>query len=76
MIWSFQRKGAQTRCEVRREIDGDGFEFLVTHPNGKVDVERFDDPSALIDRSVAYLDRLRQDGWRPVPSPQAVESRS
>jgi hypothetical protein len=33
-----------------------------------VDVERFDDPTALIDRSIVYLDRLRQDGWQPVPS--------
>lgn len=71
MIWAFERDGRQTRCEVRREADGEAYEFLVTRGDGTVDVEKFDDPTALIDRSVSYLDSLRQDGWKPVPITQS-----
>lgn len=70
MIWLFERNGEQARCEVRREATGEGYELVISRPDGANDVERFDDPSALIDRSVAYLDRLRREGWNPVPSTQ------
>lgn len=70
MIWSFERGSEQARCEVRRQVEGDGYELVITRPDSET-VERFDDPAALIDRSVAYLDALRREGWNPVPSPQS-----
>lgn len=66
MIWSFQRGGEQRRCEVRRDVEGEAYQFVITHPDGAEHVEQFDDPAALIDRSIAYLDSLRQEGWVPV----------
>lgn len=71
MIWLFERAGKRTRCEVRREAEGEGYEFVVTPEAGGEHVERFDDPVALIDRSVTYLDGLRREGWNPVPSAQS-----
>jgi hypothetical protein len=67
MIWAFQKGSQQTRCEVRRQADGDAYEFVVTRADGKVDVEQYENPTRLIERSVAYLDGLRQEGWQAVP---------
>ncbi len=68
MIWAFHRRGEQVRCEVRREANGDGYEFALTRVDGVEEIEHFDDASALIERSVACLERLRHDGWVPAPA--------
>jgi hypothetical protein len=65
MIWSFEREGASQRCEVRRDVDGQYYEFVTTGPDGSEHTERFEDPSALIARSVDFMRGLIDDGWRP-----------
>ncbi|HEY3382431.1 MAG TPA: hypothetical protein VGK32_11725 [Vicinamibacterales bacterium] len=64
MIWSFERGGQSQRCEIRRDADGQIYEFVITKPDGVEQSERFDEPSALIARSVEYLRALIEDGWR------------
>ena len=65
MIWSFEREGATQRCEIRRDIDGQYYELVVTAPDGSEQTERFEDPSALITRSLDVMRGLIDDGWRP-----------
>jgi hypothetical protein len=67
MIWSFERDGASQRCEIRRDIDGQYYEFVVTAPDGSEQTERFEDPSQLITRSIDFMRGLIDDGWRPPP---------
>jgi hypothetical protein len=65
MIWSFERDGASQRCEIRRDIDGQYYEFVVTGPDGAEHTERFEDPTALIVRSLDVMRGLIDGGWRP-----------
>jgi hypothetical protein len=64
MIWSFERRNQLLLCEIRREPDGQHYEFVVTRPDGAEQAERFDDPSAVIARSVDFMRGLIEDGWR------------
>ncbi len=70
MTWTFTRAGRQARCEIRRDADGLDYEFVTTAEDGTERVERFDDPAALIDRSVRHFQALFEGGWRPLPDPQ------
>jgi len=70
MIWNFERQDEAQRCEIRRDIDGQYYEFVVTGPDGSERVERFEDPSQVIARSVDVMRGLLEDGWR---SPQSED---
>lgn len=70
MTWTFIRDGRQAQCEIRRDADGVDYEFVTTAADGTERVERFDDPAALIDRSVQYFKELFESGWRPLPDPR------
>ncbi|RPJ79123.1 MAG: hypothetical protein EHM13_13795 [Acidobacteria bacterium] len=67
MIWTFARNNERTRCEIRRDPDHQDYEFIVTTADGAPEIERFDDPDALIDRSVLCFQALFEGGWRPEP---------
>ncbi len=64
MIWSFERTGQRLSCEIRRDVDGQYYEFVVTSPDGSERTERYEDPSAVIARSVDVMRGLIEDGWR------------
>jgi hypothetical protein len=64
MVWSFERRGESLRCEIRRDVDADAYEFVLTRPDGSEQAERFDDPAAVIARSVDVMRGLIEEGWR------------
>ncbi len=64
MIWFFERQGERVRCEVRRDVDRQDYEFVMTTADGGESVERYEDPTAVIARSVDHMRLLIQDGWR------------
>jgi hypothetical protein len=64
MVWSFERRGENLRCEIRRDVDGDSYEFVVTRPDGSEESERFGDPAAVIAHSVDVMRGLIEAGWR------------
>jgi hypothetical protein len=70
MIWFFERKNSRLLYEIRRQPDGDDYELVVTFPDGRQEVEKFDDAHALIERSHALQEALRAQGWVP-PAPTA-----
>jgi hypothetical protein len=64
MIWVFERAREQLRCEIRRETTGQGFELIVTNPDGSQRMERFGETSDLIKRSLDLQMELIEAGWR------------
>ena len=67
MIWSFERNGQQTSCEIRRDEDGQYYEFVVTGADRSERTERFEEPSDVVARSVDVMRGLIEDGWRSSP---------
>jgi hypothetical protein len=64
MIWIFIRGEGRLRYEIRKGGAAGSYEISVTRPGGKPQVERFDDPSALIERSLVLQQSLLDEGWR------------
>jgi hypothetical protein len=64
MHWYFERNGQRMRWEIRREAGGTGYELVLRPPDGPDAIERFDDPTALIERSLTLQQSLLDDGWR------------
>ena len=65
MIWFFEREASRLLYEIRREAHGDDYELVVTFPDGRQEVEHFEDPHALIERSHHLQETLRRQGWEP-----------
>lgn len=64
MLWIFERKGEQMRCEIRREGEGPGYEMIVTSPDGSQRMERFEETADLIKRTLDLQWELLESGWR------------
>jgi hypothetical protein len=64
MLWIFERKGEQMRCEIRREGGGSGYEMIVTNPDGSQRMERFEETAELIKRTCRLQWELLESGWR------------
>lgn len=76
MIWFFERHDSRLLYEIRRQADGDDYELVVTYPDGRQEVEHYDDPHALIQRSQRLQDTLRAQGWQPPSSARATAPRT
>jgi hypothetical protein len=64
MIWFFERQQARLFYEIRRATEGAEYELVITHPDGREQVEAFTDASVLLERSVRLRSALLSDGWR------------
>lgn len=73
MIWFFERQEARLLYEIRRQSHGDEYELVVTYPDGRQEIEQFDDPHSLIERSHNLQEALRAQGWQP---PSSARGRS
>ena len=65
MIWFFERKHDRLHYEIRRHTDGPDYELVITHPDGRQEVERYSDSGALLERSSRLEHTLTSDGWQP-----------
>jgi len=65
MIWFFERQQSRLHYEVRHQTDGHAYELVITHPDGRQDIELFSDPLALIGRSEDLQASLLAAGWHP-----------
>jgi thiamine monophosphate kinase len=65
MIWFFQRQTSRLLYEIRRQVDGDDYELVVTFPDGRQEVEKFKDALTLIERSHRLQESLKAEGWAP-----------
>lgn len=76
MIWFFQREQDRLHYEIRHEPDGLAYELVITHPDGKQDVERFSDAGMLLERSCGLEISLTAEGWHPPTARRAVDRRA
>lgn len=67
MIWFFERHDSRLHYEIRRQTDGPAYELVITFPDGRQEVERFEDPSAITRRSIRLERALMDAGWEPPP---------
>ena len=65
MIWFFERESASLRCEIRREMAGEGYEVVVAEGAAEK-VERVASPAVLIERPQHVWAALLAEGWRPL----------
>ncbi len=69
MIWFFERHRDRLHYEIRHQTDGTDYELVITHPDGRQDIERYSDSGALLERSARLQLTLSADGWQP-PAPR------
>jgi hypothetical protein len=67
MIWFFERQDARLRYEIRRQSDGPAYELEITFPDGRREVERYEDSNAITRRSIRLERALTDAGWEPPP---------
>jgi hypothetical protein len=72
MIWFFERQHHRLHYEIRRHTEGPDYELVITHPDGREEVERYSDSGALLERSSRLEHTLTAQGWEP---PRARMSR-
>ena len=65
MLWFFQKRRARLHYEIRRQTDGPDYELAITFPDGREEIERFSDPDAVVQRSLALQLTLMKAGWQP-----------
>ena len=63
MIWFFERRQLRLHYEIRRQLDGHGFELQITYPDGSQHLEHYADSAAVLARSRALQNVLLQAGW-------------
>jgi len=63
MVFFFQRHGQFIRVESRPSEDGHGYELAIIYPDGREEVERFDDTVELNRRQVKLEADLASSGW-------------
>ena len=67
MIWFFERHDARLQYEIRRHSDGPAYELVITFPDGRQEIERFADSTAVTRRSIRLERALTDAGWEPLP---------
>jgi len=68
MIWFFERQHHRLHYEIRRQTDGDGYEIVIAHPGGRLEIERYSQPGELLERWQALQLELEREGWTPPPT--------
>lgn len=67
MIWFFERHEARLHYEIRRQSDGPAYELVITFPDGRQEIEQYDDSNAVTRRSIRLERALTDAGWEPPP---------
>ena len=63
MIWVLERPGERLRCEIRPELDGNGFELVWSTSDGRTHIEQSARAEELLERRRFLEERLWLDGW-------------
>jgi hypothetical protein len=64
MLWFFEKEEARLHYEIRREPNGQRIELVITWPDGREQVEAYDDPADVLARSEILQHRLAETGWQ------------
>ena len=63
MLWFFEKQQSRLHYEIRRQSDGHNYELIITYSDGRTEVEVYDDPGAVVERSERLKHSLTQEGW-------------
>jgi hypothetical protein len=63
MVFFFERGGQFIRCESRPAERGAGYELAIIYPDGREDIEVFEDPDDLNRRQLELERELTAVGW-------------
>jgi hypothetical protein len=64
VIWVLTRDGTRLRCEVSR-ADAEGrYRIVLVKPGAPAVVEELAGPAAVIERTAAVMNQLRDEGWQ------------
>jgi len=74
MIWFFERQQRRLHYEVRGQADGEGYEIVISHPDGRLETERYADTDELLQRTSVLQTTLIDEGWSP-PAPKVRSPR-
>jgi len=75
MLWFFEKHRARLHYEIRRQTDGPEYELVINFPDGRQEIERFPDPEAVLERSLALQLTLMKAGWQ-TPTARALHRRT
>jgi hypothetical protein len=64
MLWFFERQDSRLRYEIRRQSDGEKYELIITHPDGREEIEIYADPVSVVERSEHLRKALTAEGWQ------------
>jgi hypothetical protein len=64
MLWCFEKEQARLHYEIRREPDGQRIELVITWPDGREQIEAYEDPADVLVRSEMLQHRLAETGWQ------------
>ena len=65
MIWFFEREHSRLHYEIRCRARRPEYELVITHPDGRQEIEQFRDPTAILERSLQLQNTLLTAGWEP-----------
>ncbi len=65
MLWFLERESELLVCEVRQADTGPEFELAVRKVGEPEQIERFEEPTRLIEEWLSRQQELREAGWRP-----------
>lgn len=63
MVFFFERQGQFIRCESRPAEGRSGYELQILHPDGREEIEHFDDTVELNRRQLELEASLTSAGW-------------
>jgi hypothetical protein len=63
VVFFFERHAQFIRCESRQADGGAGYELMVLYPDGREEIEHFDDTVDLNRRQVELQTTLTSAGW-------------
>ena len=64
MLWFFEKQQSRLHYEIRRQSDGHNYELIITYSDGRTEVEVYEDPGAVVERSERLKHSLTQEGWQ------------
>jgi hypothetical protein len=63
MVFFFERQGQFIRCESRPAEVGHGYELAIIYPDGREEIEHYDDTVELNQRQLQLESELTSTGW-------------
>ena len=63
VVFFFERHGQFIRCESRPAEGRPGYELAILYPDGREEIEHFDDPVALNQRQLQLESALTSAAW-------------